>query len=82
MPRIFGKGEALALDSHPPENNPFFASAYISGDVKMFRNENRFKDNMCVMYKSVDDLIQKNKSLIGRTKVSNYSNSNLQKKIF
>ncbi len=37
----------------------------------MFRNENRFRDNVCVMYKSVDDLIQKNKSLIGRTRISN-----------
>lgn len=46
----------------------------------MFRNENKFRDNVCVMYKSVDDLIQKNKSLIGRTRISNYSN--LQKRYF
>jgi hypothetical protein len=37
----------------------------------MFRGENKFKDNVCVMYKSVDDLIQKNKGLIGRTRISN-----------
>jgi len=36
----------------------------------MFRNGNRFKDNLSVMYKSVDDLILANKSLIGKTKFS------------
>ncbi|HRS42943.1 MAG TPA: hypothetical protein P5530_03690 [Candidatus Diapherotrites archaeon] len=41
----------------------------------MFRNRNRYKDNICVMYKSVDDLIQRNRSLIGRTKISNYADT-------
>ncbi|MFA5746222.1 MAG: hypothetical protein WCX82_00180 [archaeon] len=38
----------------------------------MFRNENKFRDNVCVMYKSVDDLILKNKGLIGTTRIPNY----------
>ena len=37
----------------------------------MFRRTNKFRENVCVMYKSVDDLILKNKGLVGRTRLTN-----------
>lgn len=37
----------------------------------MFKRTNKFRDNVSVMYKSVDDLILKNKGLVGRTRLTN-----------